>query len=222
MRLSDNRIFARLSFSRNLPRSVYILIHLVVVSLFNNSSKKKNAGVHGFTLVELLISVAIIMILSIALYVQQNKFDGAIFIQNTAQQIALSVREAQTYTAGSVNVGGQSGRAYGIHFVRNSAEVVFFMDTQTNNPDGRYTASNDLMIRTYTLRSPNNISQLRVGGNDCASLTITFKRPNPEPIHRCGNGGLIHGSTSEITLQVASDGTTKMISVAPTGQIQVQ
>lgn len=185
----------------------------------NNLIGTQSARSRGFTLVELLISVAIIMILSLTLYAQQSKFDSSIYIKNTAQQIALAIRESQTYSVSSV--GGSEG-TYGIHFSNNSKEFTFFQDS---NGDGIYASSTDKMIKTHRLKGSNQIGNKSIVSNtnsyDCSTLTITFKRPNPEPTFRCDSN--FRSGRAEIVLGDSNDNTvTKKIKVSATGQIQVE
>lgn len=183
----------------------------------NNRQQKRRPRQGGFTLVELLISVSIIIILSVALYVQQSKFDSSVYMNNTAQGIALAIREAQTYGRGSL--AGQGDGVYGMQFSTTESRFIFFEDIDV---DGQY-GSSDIEIRGYGLSTQNEISNLRVNSNTTNCLAITFKRPNPEPIYRaCGGGTVSSAGTARITLSSTIDDVEKVIVVSPTGQIQVQ
>src|SRR3989344_4732921 len=87
----------------------------------------------GFTLVELIVVVAITTLISSIVVVGSSKFDGTILLTNLAYDVALSVREAQ-FAGLNVKVfqsGGTStfNAGYGITFYKLNA------DTSVNNKD---------------------------------------------------------------------------------------
>src|SRR5579872_625888 len=51
----------------------------------------------GFTLVELLVVVAVITIITAFILFSQNKFDSSTLMRSLAYSVALSIRQAQLY-----------------------------------------------------------------------------------------------------------------------------
>jgi prepilin-type N-terminal cleavage/methylation domain-containing protein len=78
----------------------------------NNLSRKS-----GFTLIELMVVLVVFVALTGIMISSQSKFDGTILLNNLAYDIALSIREAQTY---GVNVKEFSGFGLKIFWIRNS------------------------------------------------------------------------------------------------------
>ncbi len=76
----------------------------------------------GFTMIELLVTVAIFALMTSVLLANYPKFSSKILLENTAHSIGLSVRQAQTY---GLNVRGvrvgitDIFPTYGIHFSLN-------------------------------------------------------------------------------------------------------
>ena len=77
----------------------------------------------GFSLVELLVVISIFTIISSVVVFRQSKFSSDILITNLAYQMALEIREAQTYGIGvksvdnPVIIGDSKFKyGYGIHF----------------------------------------------------------------------------------------------------------
>lgn len=113
----------------------------------NNSSSKRS---FGFTLFEMLTSVAIILVVSSIVFFNHSKFKSDTELVNFAYRLALAVREAQVYSISvkQFNVSGVQNfnTPYGLHFkqgVENS--FIFFADAQVVDPvtgatDGVYTA----------------------------------------------------------------------------------
>lgn len=119
----------------------------------------------GFTLFEMLVSLAIFMLLTTTLLVKNSQFKGNVVIGNTAYQLALAFREAQAY---GVNVRGlnQSNSyiytiPYGIHFDSSSpSSYMLFGDTYPVMPgspnlgDRIYTkgsGGSDTLVRSYDI-----------------------------------------------------------------------
>lgn len=147
-----------------------------------------------------------------------DRFDGGIVLENLAYDIALSIREAQTY---GLNVRestpGQFTYAYGTQFhTSNATEYQFYVDTNQNDA---YNSGES--IRKYTLKRGARITGVCTGvdENNCTNtappLNIQFLRPQPKAII---NGGANYG---QITI-TARDGSTKMVGVRKTGQIFIK
>lgn len=72
----------------------------------------------GFTLVEMTIVLAIILVITSIMLTNQTSFNKSLLITNTAYDIALSLRNAQTYGLSSRAAGAVANTGYGIHFER--------------------------------------------------------------------------------------------------------
>lgn len=93
----------------------------------------------GFTLIELLVVLAIITIITAVTFTSQGSFNKSIILTNTAYDVALSLRSAETYGIGSRVAGAASNAGYGLHFVR-AAPSNFTLFADVNSPaDGCHT-----------------------------------------------------------------------------------
>ncbi|MEI6345772.1 MAG: prepilin-type N-terminal cleavage/methylation domain-containing protein [bacterium] len=131
----------------------------------------------GFTLFEMLVSLGIFMLLTTTLLVKNSQFKGNVVIGNTAYQLALAFREAQSY---GVNVRGVDpsttgtptnfvyNTAYGVHFDSLiPSSYLLFGDTNpsasggsANVGDRQYTSalgSVDALVRTYQIGSGTEV-----------------------------------------------------------------
>ena len=73
----------------------------------------------GFTLVELLISLAIFAVMTALLVAKYGNFDSSVLLTDTAYDVALAVRTAQTYGVSVKNAGASAAdfnKAYGVDF----------------------------------------------------------------------------------------------------------
>lgn len=90
----------------------------------------------GFSLVELLVVLAVIGTLSVIVAVSESSFSSSVTLSNTAYDVALSLRNAQLYSTGSKAIAGSAVNAeYGMHFQMGSSTATLFRDiTIKDNP----------------------------------------------------------------------------------------
>lgn len=164
---------------------------------FRSSSGKtavRRLGQAGFTVIELLMVIAIITILTGAFLLQQRQFDSTTLLRSLAYRTALSVREAQTYGV-SVRFAGTGANyrpaaAYGVHFT-SATPTSYFLFADTNN-NRQYDTGE--AVDTFTLRNGFSISDFSatagttasstLNGGSLTSLTIMFVRPNTDACFR--------------------------------------
>jgi len=84
----------------------------------------------GFTLIELLVVLAIITFIMSIVFVNQGTFNKTIILENTAYDIALTLRNAETYGLGSRVTGNAMNTGYGIDFNASTpGAFILFADT---------------------------------------------------------------------------------------------
>ena len=199
----------------------------------------------GFTLVELVICIAIFVIMTALVVTKYGNFNQGVLLTDTAYDIALVLHTAQNYGLSVHNAGVLGGAsnfqtAYGVDFntsslgnscgspvAANANSIELFADTdppttQTTSPDHVCT-SNDIGVTSYVVTRGATISALCTGTPSSCSTTvsqldITFLRPNPDATI-CG-GSDCTKTYGQITL-TASDGSTRTIGVYQNGQIVV-
>ena len=117
----------------------------------------------GFTLIELMVVISIFLVISTIVIFNYQGFSSSASLQNLTDDIALSIRKAQSFAIGSrgVTINGISSfsNSYGVHF------------SDTPIPPSNNTKSSDksfVMFSTSSL-SPNNGYVAK--GNSCADGT---------------------------------------------------
>lgn len=84
----------------------------------------------GFTLIELLVVLAIIGIIMVIVLTGQSSFNKTIILSNTAYDIALTLRDAESYGLGSRATAVTANAGYGVHFQNASPGLfTFFADS---------------------------------------------------------------------------------------------
>jgi prepilin-type N-terminal cleavage/methylation domain-containing protein len=179
----------------------------------------KHQGPAGFTLVELMVSVAIFAAITTMAVWNHARFNGTVLLTNLAYEIALSIRQAQVY--GITVREGSSGAfdsGYGIHFdPANPASYLLFEDRAPRNRI--YDAGEEL--ETFSISKGNGIRKVCADGA-CGSsvLDISFIRPNPDAYIKSVGSGSPSGTA---TICVSSpQNERRRVIVESTGQISVQ
>lgn len=197
----------------------------------------------GFTLVELLVAIAIFTVMTSILVVKYGGFSEGMTLTNLAYDIALTLREAQSYGINVSDEGnltgsrGQFNTAYGVYFVKSSnnnlgVDTTFrlYGDYDARDTNGRVGYSGGVEnIRVMTMKNGNKIESLCVKNSEdgtCSPVLlvdIQFKRPDPSPV--------IYGSTvttarskynhAEIGV-VSPNGSRRKVVVRTSGQISVE
>ena len=195
------------------------------------------AANRGFTLVELLISIAIFVFMTAFLVSKYGTFNGTILTTNLAYDMAITIRQAQSYGI-HVRQGptGSFNDSYGAYFNTQGAgeDTKFRLFTDigganpTDDPDFFYNAGE--VLSTSNLKSGMSIKSLCAANTEGAgdataasthSLSIVFKRPDPDAIITVNNPGGAVMKYAKITIQ-SKDGVTRHVVVRSNGQISIE
>jgi len=186
---------------------------------------------NGFSLVELMVTITIFTVISSIVLVNQSDFNSSIKLTNLAYEVALKIREAQSY---GISVRGFEGSfiyPYGVHFDKGSPDsFVFFADKNYGTRPG-YNASSDGLVDILSIKGEISIKKFcatqNAGGDVCSDagsisrLDVLFIRPNP------GAFILVDGAngykSAKITIQSnRGAGGERHIHVESSGQIYVE
>ena len=188
---------------------------------------KKIKVIRGFTVVELVIVLTIMITITSLILANYPGFNERLAVRGASEDIASNVRLAQAYGLGVKESSPGLFPGYGVYFQGTTANsYVLFAD---NNNDGTYQESEkikDLAIQSsvqiYDLCV--NVKQTPPGTCGFASLTAFYKRPTPIVSlkgEQTIGGTVVPASDIEIKIRGAR-GTTKTIVVWLSGQISVE
>ena len=188
----------------------------------------------GFTLIELIVTMSIVTLLMTTVLFNYGTFNDNLAISSAEQEMAVAIRQAQTYglnvkeTAAS---SGQFGYAYGIYFNPQSpTDYYLFADADNNKKydvgSGCGSGSTEC-IEKFSLRNGVRISNI-CDSATCYStknLNITFLRPVPDAVIYLINNsdGSTYSSsvnTGKIEL-TSSKGKVLKVTIESTGQVLV-
>ena len=194
----------------------------------------------GFTLVEMLVSVSVLgLIMSVALY-NYGTFNDDLVLSSAGQEIAIAMRQAQTYglTVKEVSThGGVFSSAYGIYFDTDTEPTSYyiFADTNSNfkfeNGNGCGSGAGPTeCVEKFNLRNGVKVTDV-CNQSACSGvlgvkmMDVTFLRPNPDArIYFSNSSGVILAGpslTGKIIL-TSPKGKSLTITVESTGQVSVE
>lgn len=200
-----------------------------------NSKKSIPKLVPGFMLLELLVSISVATVLMAVVLFGYRTFSNRLAISAASQQVAVAVRQAQTYALSAKELTTGSGdfdTSYGVAFsLSDPSSYYLFAD---KNDDGLYSGDSSCLegsecIKKEFLKANINISSF-CGTNysdvkECPPsgaqmLNIVFKRPDPDAqIKFSGISGLYKSSELVFTMPTSVSSGLSKVSVDDTGKI---
>jgi len=160
---------------------------------------------HGFTLAEVMVTISIVSIIMTVVLFSYREFSDKLALSAAGQEIAIAIRQAQTYGLSVKEVvsgGGNFDSAYGIYFDstnnNTNKNYYIFADAPIALPNPIGNKEYDVLsgcgsgstecVEKFTLRDGVFISSI----SDCPaarSMHITFFRPNPDAYIKFLNNG---------------------------------
>ncbi|MFH1402348.1 MAG: prepilin-type N-terminal cleavage/methylation domain-containing protein [Patescibacteria group bacterium] len=189
------------------------------MKLFSVKNKIKEMP-QGFSLIELLVTIAVLTIVSGVVFFNHAQFNNSVLVENLAYEISLVIRQAQFYGVQVKETEGSFNAGYGVYFDKTKpTEFLIFADKNLNYV---YDAGADgEPVDMLRMTSGNKIEKL-CAGNDCNVnyLNIGFLRPNPSAIIKTSaEGGTF--ATAEICI-ISPKGMRRKIFVNNVGQISIE
>jgi prepilin-type N-terminal cleavage/methylation domain-containing protein len=192
----------------------------------------------GFTLAEIMVSIAIVvMIMSVVLFGYRS-YDDSIILSSAAQEMAISIRQAQSYGVSVKQVvGGDFNTSYGISFnLSNPGSYYIFADKNNNGKyDGDVNCSSGTeCVEKDDLKNAVGLSSFcstDLGGTETCpaqgvqSVSILFKRPDTDAYIYTFNssGTMISGSYVSVKIVFSTrSGQQSNVSVNSIGQVTVK
>lgn len=133
----------------------------------------------AFTLIELIVVTAIIVLLTTLILSNYRAGDRQFALQRSAHKLAQDLRRVQEMAVSVQEFEGTMPGGYGLYLNKNQpAQYLIFADL---NGDQRYSELVDGLVEEISLEKRINISGLSPLAHD-SSLTITFVPPDPTTV----------------------------------------
>jgi len=189
-----------------------------------------NKKIGGFTIIELVVTTGIFVLITTVAMVKNTQFNSSVSITNLAYEVALQIREAQSFGVSVKEFGvgsGNFGVSYGVHFKRDTLDSFDFFADVNGNSDYESGSGSLEWQNTLSMVGGNSIQMFCAtpisGAEVCSDdgsitkLNILFERPKPDALINTGTSGY---SSARIVI-ISRTGTTREINVKSTGQIGV-
>lgn len=192
--------------------------------------KDKIKFVTGFSLIELMVSISIIVLVLGVVMTRQSSFNGAVLLRSQAYEVALQAREVQLGALSAVGVSGVFQNVLGLHFDTTTSNNNYYWSFRDADSDSFYD-SNEAMGKRNNLDKRFVIDKIRYVGDSGTptNLSIVFKRPNFDAIFYESSGTQAPANVSAVLIDVRLKGTTgngvgevRTVEITRTGQITVQ
>jgi len=148
----------------------------------------------GFSLLELLIVIAIITIISSAGAGFYRGFSKDVELSSTAQVIAADLRQMQ-----AKSMAGESALKWGVHFVNGNTDPHYYETFST--PTDYNSASKDVTATTTLAKA------------------VTFSEPTIGAITKDIIFSKISGTTTATTIVIGSEGKSQTVTISSIGTI---
>lgn len=200
----------------------------------------------GFTLPELIVTVAIVTTILLVIVLNQSAYTDRLALTNNADEIGLMVSQAQIFGVGVRGFEGGFDNSYGLAFSligsASNTSYIYFADRPPAAgvpPDGFYGGdwtcaegpSSECLEKVEITRGNyvQAICAVGTSSEDCAvgRVDITFVRPNVAPrfLFRGPSSGSYTPSfdvTGTRILLASPTGATTSVLIYATGQISIQ
>lgn len=183
----------------------------------------------GFSMIEMVVSVGILVVITSIVLVNHNLFGGNILVSNLAYDVGLSVRQAQVFglSVREFGVGtGQFDIGYGIHFDSDDFTTYrLFADINRNKifDIGDGTEEVFAIKRGFSIKqvcATNSASVELCTGSGINTLDVVFLRPDPDAYIRVDGDPVGLYGRARIIVQ-SPQGSEREVTVESTGQISI-
>jgi len=192
---------------------------------------KKPITEGGFTLVELMISISIMVIVASIILTRQTAFNGAVLLRSQAYEVALQVRAVQlnAVSAGAVADTNVFRSVQGVSFdaaTSSNSQYRIFRDGSSGQvgfyDSGEAFGIQGLLDKRFEIRAVRAVGDTITG----TEVSVVFVRPNFDARFFDSTGEL---NASSVEVDIARKGITgtgegvlRTLEITSTGQITVQ
>ena len=178
------------------------------------------AGQSGFTIIELLTVIFIILFLSGMVLANYHTGNSQLSLELEANKVASDIRTVQEMGLSAPAVPGFADQViggYGIHFSKNDQSYVFFVDTSPAGGDGQYESGSggDTVLQTVAMDPSYYIVSV-----DTDAVSVLFLPPEPAT-NITGKNGEVLTQTTIVIASSNNPSLTRSVIINKAGLVYV-
>ncbi|MCK5059634.1 MAG: type II secretion system protein [Candidatus Pacebacteria bacterium] len=205
------------AFPQKTPFSIF---NMFISKLSLTNTGRKNARpsfTTGFTLVELLVVLAIITVLLAVFIFRYKDYTQMVIVNRLANEVALTLREAQFYATGVKEFEPGSDNFSGWYDVNFYSEGYLFRALEEAD-----FSSNRVTLGAYLIANPVDLlfyeSVDDTVPEDVDDVTVIFRKANLSSVIR-KTAGPVDGYRLEVAIHSPDMSVTRRVCVEQTGRI---
>jgi prepilin-type N-terminal cleavage/methylation domain-containing protein len=174
---------------------------------------------NGFSLVELLVVMAIMMVLFFSVYINQRNSQPQYLLRQGEQKLASDLRRAQNMAMSGSNLSGNY-YGYGIYLQTNSNSYILYGErTDTGADSTIYNSSGAVDTIIETISFPRSV-KINSSPFPSDQAHIFFK--SPDPTTTISDGADPTKTSVSIVLKADGSSATRNVQVTSAGLIEAQ
>ena len=183
----------------------------------------------GFTVIEAVVMSVIVAFLAGTILIRFGGLNDSVALSRSARELALALRQAQSYALGVAVTGGTVPPLTGVRLSTASGEAgkyTIFSDLDGGVGNLRYNDPPDIMIQTGRFERNVKIKSLFINGGaaNITTMHVLFSSPEAQIFltDDVDNNGDETGSIFLLEIELESpSGDTQKVTVRVSGQISV-
>lgn len=201
--------------------------------------------IRGFTVIELMVTIAIVVLVTGLIMIQYSSFNNSVLLRNQAYMTAFDLREAQSLAVGVKGQGAEFREEYGLYFdMDTQTKYLLFQDNETepnrSHYPARYNEGEEIGVpyRIDPRFIIKNLCATNSGSRTCLrddldpttnetvnvnvrALAVSFRRPDFEASFHVPDTSITNIQSAEIIFGTASGVTERSVIIYKTGQVSV-
>ena len=185
----------------------------------------------GFTVIELMVTIAIVVLVTGLIMIQYSSFNNSVLLRNQAYLTAFDMREAQSLAVSVKGQGTQFREEYGLYFALNSpSSYILFQDNVVNGDKypAQYNVGENIGVPyrvdpRFVIKdicATNALSRTCYSTDPTLStLAVSFRRPDFEASFY--SPSKLNINSAEIIFGTPTGTTKRSVIIYKTGQVSV-
>lgn len=191
---------------------------------FKSGAKPQIISRAGFTMVEIVVMLAILTAISGLVLANFTGFNEGTALNRSARELALGIRKAQNMSLAVTRVGGQIPAGVGVYLSATGADSgKYFLFSDTGNLS--FGPNPEEKIAGSEVRFERNVKIGQIKDQNNSSYTVAniiFTPPEATIGFSDSTGTPIPGEKLEIQLSVSGREQTKTLVIRTSGQVSIK